>query len=354
MTDQDKHNPVDEHYMARCLELARKGLGATAPNPMVGCVIAHRDRIIGEGYHRAFGQAHAEVNAIASVRDPGLLAESTLYVNLEPCSHFGKTPPCSRLIIDKKIPRVVLGTADPNPGIKGTGIRQLKESGLQVRTGVLEKECRELNRRFFTYQEKKRPWILLKWARSQDGFIDLPRSADDPAEVHWITGPQARQWVHKWRSEEQAILVGTRTVMLDDPELTVRFWKGRNPLRLVIDRKGELPDTLKIFNGKADTLVFSSRPKTDREAVKYIKVPDQEDYIPFILNHLYEKGILSLMVEGGASLLGSFIRSGRWDEARVFTGKIRFESGVHSPEINREPAETIHMDDDTLEIYRNA
>jgi diaminohydroxyphosphoribosylaminopyrimidine deaminase/5-amino-6-(5-phosphoribosylamino)uracil reductase len=342
---------MDEHYMERCLELASKGLGSVAPNPMVGCVIVHGDRIIGEGYHRVYGEAHAEVNAIASVKDPGLLSGSTLYVNLEPCSHQGKTPACSRLILDRKIPRVVIGKADPNPVVAGKGLRMLKEGGTEVRTGVMEKECLELNKRFFTWHREKRPWVLLKWARTRDGFIDRLRPTENPDGVSWITNPPARQWVHKWRSEEQAILVGTRTALLDDPQLTVRHWQGRNPLRLVIDRKGTLPGHLKLFDGIAETLVFTSEPGKVYENAGCIQIPGSTDYLPAILGYLYEHEIQSLLVEGGAALLNSFIRSGLWDEARVFTGNAYFGQGIPSPVLPSVPVHRITTGDDLLEIY---
>ncbi len=350
---KSKVNEMDEYYMARCLDLARKGFGATAPNPMVGCVIVCGDRIIGEGYHRACGEAHAEVNALASVKDPGLLTDSTLYVNLEPCSHFGKTPPCSGLIIEKMIPRVVIGSLDPNPLVGGKGIRQMEKKGIKVSSGVLEGDCLELNKRFFTFHLKKRPYILLKWARTKDGFIDRHRQEGEPEGVNWITGKEARQWVHKWRSEEQAILVGTRTAAIDNPELTVRNWKGRNPLRLVIDREGKLPDHLNVFNGEADTLVFTSKPKENRDRVKYIIVPEGHDYITFLLDHLYDQEIQSLLVEGGAALFGSFIGAGLWDEARVFTGDRNFGKGIPSPELSAGPVEQLFPGGDLLEIYRN-
>ncbi len=356
---------MDELYMARCIELARKGVGVTAPNPMVGCVIVHEDRIIGEGYHQEYGQAHAEVNAIASVKETELLEDSTLYVNLEPCSHFGKTPPCSWLIIEKGIRNIVIGSMDPNPLIAGNGVRQLEENSCTVQSGILEKECLNLNKRFFTYHKKKRPWILLKWARTKDGFIDRERGGIEDRGgleergVNWITGKHARQLVHKWRSEVQSILVGTHTALVDDPELTVRDWQGKNPLRLVIDRKGILPEPLKLFNGKTDTLVFTSSDAYNSAGVKnrknleYVLLPDEKDYLPLILKHLYKLEIQSIMIEGGAALLNSCIESGLWDEARVFTGDVSFGSGVPSPEIPGEPSETLSEGPDRLEIFRN-
>ncbi len=339
--------------MERCLELAGKGLGATAPNPMVGCLIVCRNRIIGEGYHRAFGESHAEVNAIESVEDQDLLSESTLYVNLEPCSHFGKTPPCSRLIAEKRIPRVVIGTPDPNPRVGGSGLRYLEEKGIKVLSGVLAEKCTELNKRFFTFQLQKRPWVLLKWAQTEDGFMDRDRTGKGTQGVNWISGETARQWVHKWRSEEQAVLVGTRTALVDDPELTVRHWEGRNPLRLVIDREARLPGRLRLFSSAADTLVFTSRPGTDSKKVRYVEVPPQDNYIPFILRYLRGLEIQSLLVEGGAALINSFISSGTWDEARVFTGRKKFGSGLPAPEISLDPAGQLNVGGDLLEIYRN-
>jgi diaminohydroxyphosphoribosylaminopyrimidine deaminase/5-amino-6-(5-phosphoribosylamino)uracil reductase len=344
---------MDELYMQRCLDLAVNGLGSVAPNPMVGCVIVRAGRIIGEGYHRAWGEAHAEVNAIASVGDPEQLADSTLYVNLEPCSHLGKTPACSRMILDRKIPRVVVGTADPNPLVAGGGLRMLKEGGVEVRAGVMEGEGMELNKRFFTWHRKKRPWILLKWAKTGDGFLDRPRGKDDRSGVNWITGPDARQCVHKWRSEEQSVLVGTNTALLDDPALTVRQWKGRDPLRLVIDRVGKLPGHLKLFDGTAPTVVFTSKPGPGRDNAECVEVAPGNDYIPAILEYLYARNIQSLMVEGGAGLLNAFIRSGLWDEARVFTGTAYFKEGVPAPVLPSVPSHRITLGEDLLEIFRN-
>jgi diaminohydroxyphosphoribosylaminopyrimidine deaminase/5-amino-6-(5-phosphoribosylamino)uracil reductase len=324
---------------------------------MVGCVIVHEGRIIGEGYHRAYGKPHAEVNAIDSVRDPSLLAASTLYVNLEPCSHFGKTPPCSDLIVAKQIAKVVIGTPDPNLEVSGGGMRMLREAGVKVTSGILEEECLELNKRFFTYINRKRPWILLKWARSRDGFIDRDGNKNDPEGIGWITGMEARQLVHKWRSEEGSILVGTNTALKDNPELTVRYWKGPDPLRLVIDREGKLPADLHLFDGTTLTHVFTSNPGKDTDRVKYIHLPGGndhgDDYIPHILDHLYRMEVISLMVEGGASLLNSFLESGVWDEARVFTGNCTFRSGVPSPMIGTEPSQRQYIGDDLLEVYRN-
>lgn len=343
---------MDEKYMKRCIELARKGMGAVAPNPMVGSVIVHNGTIIGEGYHRQYGKEHAEVNAVASVREEKLLRDATLYVNLEPCFHFGKTPPCSELILEKEIPKVVIGSADPNP-VSGGGMKQLREKGVEVVHGILEKECLELNRRFITFQKEKRPWILLKWAKTEDGFIDVERKPGDTPGVNWITGPEARQWVHRWRSEEMAILVGTRTALVDDPELTVRHWQGRDPVRMVIDREGKLPGDLKLFNDRAETWVFTNHPKPGRNRIQFIGVGPEEDYIDRILRHLYESDVSSMMVEGGTATLNSFIDKGLWDEARVFTGRKEFGRGIPSPEISNTPRSSRMAGPDLLEIFRN-
>ena len=340
--------------MQRCLDLAANGLGYVAPNPMVGCVIVHEKRIIGEGFHQAWGKAHAEVNAIGSVKEPSLLSAATLFVNLEPCSHHGKTPACARLILESKIPRVVVGTEDPNPLVAGGGLRMLKEAGVEVNAGVMEEECRELNRRFFTWHREKRPWILLKWARTADGFLDRSRGKEDPAGVNWVTGVPARQWVHKWRSEEQAVLVGTHTAMLDDPALTVRHWEGRNPLRLVIDRNGKLPGSLRLFDGTAPTVVFTSNSDLRRENAESVLLRPEDDYLPGILEYLYRRDVQSLLVEGGAELLNSFIRTGLWDEARVFTGTAYFKEGVSAPLLPSAPVQRLTLGGDLLEIFRNA
>lgn len=345
--------------MRRCLELAEKGRGKTAPNPMVGSVVVHKGRIIGEGYHEGYGLPHAEVNAIASVKDEGMLRDSILYVNLEPCSHFGKTPPCSALILEKGIPEVVIGAGDPNPVSSG-GMAVLESKGVRVSSGILEEKCLELNRRFYTFQRERRPWILLKWAQSADGYMDIHRQPGDDPGVNWITGRQARQLVHRWRAEEMAVLVGTRTAKLDNPELTVRDWNGRNPLRLVIDRAGILDPGSKLFNDAADTVVFTSetadlkaRKDSPHSRVRYVAVPEGADYPEAISDYLVSEGCISLMVEGGAGLLGSFIGRGLWDEARVFTGTKNFGAGVKAPDVPGLAFSIEMIDQDSLEVYRN-
>jgi len=344
---------ADMLYMDRCLELARKGLGSTAPNPMVGCVLVAEGRIIGQGYHREFGKAHAEVNAIQSVKSAGMLASSTLYVNLEPCSHHGKTPPCTGLILDRGIPRVVIGTRDPNKAVSGKGISRLRDNGVEVSVGIREKECLELNRRFFTYHVNKRPYIILKWAQTKDGFIDRERGQGTDEKINWITGTLERQLVHKWRSEEQAILVGTRTALTDDPELTVRDWSGRQPLRLVIDRQGKLPGSLKLLDGKTPTAIFSHKTLKPAENIRQVKIPDHKDMVDGILDFLYESEIHSLIVEGGRETLEGFIRRNLWDEARVFTGDQLFRSGIRAPRLEADASAEHQVAGSMLSIFRN-
>ncbi len=343
----------DMEFMDRCLELAHKGLGNTAPNPMVGCVLVAGGRIIGQGYHREYGKAHAEVNAIQSVKKTELLASSTLYVNLEPCSHHGKTPPCSELILDKGIPRVVVGTRDPNKAVTGKGISRMAEHGVEVSVGIREKECLELNRRFFTYHGNKRPYIILKWAETKDGFIDRERTPGSSGSINWITGTMERQLVHKWRSEEQAILVGTRTALTDDPELTARDWSGRQPLRLVIDRKGILPGSLKLLDGKTPTVIFSERALKPAENIRRVKLPGDPDMVDGILDFLYSNEIQSLIVEGGRATLEGFIKRNLWDEARVFTGDQQFGSGIRAPRLETDASEKHQIAGSMLSIFRN-
>jgi diaminohydroxyphosphoribosylaminopyrimidine deaminase/5-amino-6-(5-phosphoribosylamino)uracil reductase len=339
--------------MRRCLELAAKGLGSTAPNPLVGCVIVHKDRIIGEGYHRMYGGPHAEVMAINRVLDLSLLTDSILYVNLEPCSHFGKTPPCTGLICEKGIPVVVSGTLDPNSIVRGKGIKFLKEKGMNVINDILKPECINLNKRFFTFHMKKRPYIILKWAQTKDCFIDVDRKAHATRRITWITDEASRRLVHKWRAEEQAILVGSRTVMMDNPRLTTRNWPGKNPLRLVIDREGSLSDNLQILDGSVETVVFTCKPKRDRTNLKYFLIDGNKDSISAVLEFLYANNIQSLVVEGGKILIDEFIRQETWDEARVFTGNVTFGRGVPAPVIQSEPVEQFEFAESLLKIYKN-
>jgi len=326
---------LHETFMSRCLQLAENGLGNAAPNPMVGSVIVHNNKIIGEGFHRKCGEAHAEVNAINSVKDKELLKDSTLYVNLEPCSHYGKTPPCSNLIIQHKIPRVVIGCKDTFSLVSGRGIEQLKNAGCAVIVGVMENEARWLNRRFFTFHEKKRPYIVLKWAQTIDGFVDVKRNENEPSKPFWITNDLCKRLVHKWRSEEQAIMVGTNTALKDNPQLNVREWFGNMPLRIVTDRNLRLPKNLNIFDNSQKTLIFNSLKNEISDKIEFVKIDfseNKKNSVLQILEKLYERNILSVFVEGGSELLNTFISNHLWDEARVFTGHKYFYEGTKAPD----------------------
>ncbi len=329
-----------ENYIKRCIEIAKNGLGATAPNPMVGSVIVYNNNIIGEGYTSAYGSHHAEVNAINSVKNKELLKDATLYVTLEPCSHSGKTPPCSDLIIKHHIPNVVVGCLDDNPQVAGKGIAKLKASGCNVTVGVLETNCKQHHKRFFTFHNKKRPYIILKWAETLDGFI-APLEKDAKMPV-WITNKFSRQLVHKWRAEEQAILVGTNTITEDNPSLTVRDWTGKNPTRIVIDRENKLSESYSVFNAEADTL------KISKNNVDFNK-PLAEQMIAL----LYSKNINSVIIEGGAQTIETFIDEHLWDEARVFRGPTNFKNGIKAPEFHGQLISEEKIIDDTLHIYVN-
>lgn len=336
-----------EQYMQRCLDLAIKGLGNVAPNPMVGCVIVHNHKIIGEGYHQQYGGPHAEVNAINSVVNKDLLAQSTLYVSLEPCSHFGKTPPCADLILQKKIPEVIIAGSDPNPLVAGKGIARLKQAGVLVTKDVLKQQADYLNRKFIVYHTQKRPFITLKWAQSADGFMAL----NEPRQV-WFTNAESKKLMHKWRTEEQAILVGKNTVAIDDCELTARLWPGKNPLRVVIDRRLELPADRKIFNGKAPTLVFNQIKSSTEGVNRFIKVDFDTDLLHQILNTLYQQGIQALTVEGGPETLSHFINRQLWDEARIFTSPMRLEKGKPAPALSAKLVDETEIESDILRIYK--
>jgi diaminohydroxyphosphoribosylaminopyrimidine deaminase/5-amino-6-(5-phosphoribosylamino)uracil reductase len=337
--------------MDRCLELARLGAGSVSPNPMVGCIIVYDGEIIGEGFHEKYGEAHAEVNAVRTVKNQTLLNNCTLYVSLEPCSHFGLTPPCSDLIIEKKIPRVVIGTIDSFAKVAGKGIEKLKKAGIDVRVGILEKECREINKRFFTFHEKKRPYIFLKWAETADGFIDFDRTKNQFGEPTWITGEKALVRVHQMRAVEDAILVGTNTALKDNPSLTVRHCAGRNPLRLVIDNQLRLPENLNLFDGTVKTIVFNSLKDEVIGNIEFVKIDFGKKMIHQILKKLYQQNIQSLIVEGGKQLLESFIQENLWDEAFRFVGNKQFTSGIKAPQISGTIVHTEKTDGDQLYIY---
>lgn len=333
---------TDEKYIHRCIELASNGLCNAAPNPMVGAVIVHNGKIIGEGYHARCGEGHAEVNAIRSVKDESLLKESTIYVSLEPCSHYGKTPPCADLIISKGIPRVVVGCIDPFSQVSGRGIQKLRDAGIDVTVGVLEDECKNLIRRFVTFNTRKRPYITLKWAESADGFIDINRENGSPVVM---STPITSMYVHKQRAEHKAILVGRKTALLDNPSLTTRNWYGANPLRLVIDRTLSLPSNLRLFDHTTPTLVFTEREKTAEENLEYITLDFSKDILPQILTVLYERKIQSLLVEGGTTLLQSFIDTELWDEIFVEHSAKVLGEGVKSPVIHKGTVKETEMRD---------
>jgi len=344
------------YYMKRCIQVAKNGAGTTAPNPMVGCVIVHSDKIIGEGFTSPYGGAHAEVNAIFSVRDTELLRKATLYVTLEPCSHFGKTPPCADLIIKHTIPKVVIGTLDPHDKVSGKGVQRLRQAGCEVEVGVLEWACREHHKRFLTFHEKKRPYIILKWAQTLDGFIAPDHAARkvDP-EPFWITNQYSRQRVHQWRSEEQAILVGTRTVLADNPKLDVRHWEGQSPLRVVLDRNLKIPPQFHVLDGSVPTLVLTEVGDTSGyiSGLSYEILDFSSNLVEQICNVLYSHSVTSVLVEGGTQTLQSFIDSRIWDEARVFTGNQKFHNGIEAPKLSGNLTQTETMLTDTLYTYRN-
>jgi diaminohydroxyphosphoribosylaminopyrimidine deaminase/5-amino-6-(5-phosphoribosylamino)uracil reductase len=340
--------------MKRCLELASQGLGWVAPNPLVGSIIVHEGKIIGEGYHMEYGGPHAEVNAINSVKDPGLLEDSILYVTLEPCAHFGKTPPCTNLIIEKMIPQVVIGTIDSNPETSGLGIARLEEAGIRVASGVLQKECMDMNRRFFTYHNKLRPYVILKWAQTEDGFMDVARQKDNPIMPTWITGDVERMLVHKWRSEEQSIMVGTNTAEKDNPKLNVREWEGLTPLRIVIDRECRLKPELSLFDQTIPTLVITTKTMPSKHNLEYVNIDFSTNPFTDIFAELHRREIQSVMVEGGNQLLTSIMFHDLWDEARVFSGiNKRFYQGVKAPMIRDKPVNREEYSTSILEIYRN-
>lgn len=343
---------IHEKYIKRCIKLAENGFGTTYPNPMVGSVIVYENKIIGEGWHKKAGEPHAEVNAIRSVKDKSLLKKATIYVSLEPCSHFGKTPPCCDLIIEHQIPNVVVGTVDPNERVAGNGIKKLIAAGANVTVGVLEKECNELNKRFFTFHQQKRPYIILKWAETQDGFLSPEKEIDQDRKPVWITNSYSRQLVHKWRSEEQAILVGTQTVIDDNPKLNTRDWSGNNPVRVVLDQNNRIPKDSFIFDNSVKTILFTkSETNLSAENTNFEVIDFNQNTIPQILAVLHQNQIQSIIIEGGLQTLQSFIDQNIWDEARIFIGKTTFEKGTKAPVIQKKnPAKTYIQGDELLNI----
>ncbi len=347
-----------EFFMQRCLQLAALGHGHVAPNPLVGCVIVHDEDIIGEGYHQAFGQAHAEINAINTVADQTILAESTLYVNLEPCSHHGKTPPCVDFILDKGIKKVVIAQQDPNPLVAGKGIQLLKEVGVMVDVGILQKEAREMNRHFTIFHEKKRPYITLKWAESSDGFIAPVATDPEYLNKKKISNPLTNRWVHKLRAGHQAILVGANTAMLDNPQLNLRHWLGLNPLRIVVDPQLRLPSHLHLLDGGTPTLVIHdlkvNAPQSMHPNIEYAGLDLNTNLIGQLLDLLFAKGIQSLLVEGGKMVLHSFLSTASWDEVFRIVSPTTMHRGITVPRMNTAADSSFHILEDEILIYKNS
>tara|TARA_B100000678_G_scaffold115582_1_gene96735 strand:+ start:22995 stop:24047 length:1053 start_codon:yes stop_codon:yes gene_type:complete len=345
-----------EFYLQRCIQLAKNAMGNTYPNPLVGSVIVYDDQIIGEGWHKKAGEPHAEVNAINSVKDKSLLKKATIYVSLEPCSHFGKTPPCSDLIIANKIKRVVIGTMDPFAKVQGRGIQKLMSAGCEVILGVLEEESQELNKRFFTFHQHQRPYIILKWAQTKDGFI-APETQNSREPV-WITNSGSKQLVHKWRSEEQSILVGTETAIKDNPKLNTRLWEGKNPVRVVLDRNLRIPADSHLLDGNIKTIVIIDA-KTEipsalkKENIHFEKLNFNLNLAEEICKVLFQHELQSVIIEGGKQTLQTFIDVNLWDEARVFTGKAFFKNGIKAPTFSGKIIEKQEIASDQLEIYKN-
>lgn len=342
-----------DKFMRRCIDLAGKAEGLTYPNPLVGAVLVYDDKIIGEGYHLKAGEPHAEVNAINSVTEKSLIPRSILYVSLEPCSHFGKTPPCADQILDWKIPKIVIGTTDTSNNVSGNGIRKLLNNGKEVVTGILEEECRWLNRRFFTFHEKRRPYIILKWAQSADGYIDVIRETDSSAEPHWISGKPERVLVHKWRAEEQAILVGAGTARNDNPSLNVRYWSGTDPVKLILSNSGDIDKYLTVNETNGTVIVFTGNPGHDAGNAVKVELKKDSPAAVQIARYLYDNGLQSLFIEGGAQVLSHFISTGLWDEARIFTGNVDFRRGVKAPGIKGKQISMVSFDLSRLETLIN-
>ncbi|WP_235843200.1 bifunctional diaminohydroxyphosphoribosylaminopyrimidine deaminase/5-amino-6-(5-phosphoribosylamino)uracil reductase RibD [Maribacter hydrothermalis] len=347
---------IDENYMLRCVQIANNGLGITAPNPMVGALIVCDNTIIGEGFTSAYGGSHAEVNAINSVKNSSLLKSSTLYVTLEPCSHYGKTPPCADLIIKMGIPRVVIGIKDPHEKVAGNGIKKLEEAGCEVKIGVLQKECLEHHKRFLTFFTKRRPYIILKWAETADGFIaPEPTKREEEKKPYWITNTKSRQLVHKWRSEEAGILAGTKTVLADNPQLNLRDWAGKAPTRIVLDRSLKIPSDFHVFDCKQKTIICTeiTDRKADIEGITYKIINFNSDVPQQLCNMMYEEQIQSVIIEGGSQTLQSFIEANLWDEARIFRGANSFTKGIAAPKIVGHTQQQIQILTDQLTIVRN-
>ncbi len=341
---------LHEKYMMRCIQLAKNGLGTSYPNPLVGSVIVENDRIIGEGWHYKAGMPHAEVNAIHSLKNKKSLQDATIYVNLEPCSHYGKTPPCSDLIIESGIKKVVVGSMDPNPKVAGRGIKKLQDAGIEVEVGVLKDECDFLNRRFFTFHAKKRPFIILKWAESADGFIAPANSERLEKAPVWITNKYSRQRVHQFRAQEQAILIGTSTAAQDNPSLTTRDWYGKNPVRIVLDKTLRLPSKLQVFDKQVKTLVFTENKMKNQPNLEYVQVNFSKDLLENLCEELFKRELQSVIIEGGTHTIQSFIDKQLWDEAYIFKGCNNFRSGIKAPKLSGKIISSEFIKSDNLQI----
>jgi diaminohydroxyphosphoribosylaminopyrimidine deaminase/5-amino-6-(5-phosphoribosylamino)uracil reductase len=344
-----------EFYIKRCLELAALAIGSVSPNPMVGCVIVVNDEIIGEGYHQEYGKAHAEPNAVKAVFDKygdeaeNLLKQATAYVNLEPCAHFGKTPPCADLLVKHQLKKVVIGNRDPFSSVDGKGIEKLKNAGIEVISGILDDECRYFNRRFFTRIQQQRPYIILKWAETANGYF-----ATKEGHQKWISGALAKRLAHQWRTEEDAILIGKQTAIMDNPQLTAREWPGKNPIRLVIDKNLQIPSSNPIFNTAAKTIIFNEVKTDVVDNIHYIQMEDMHFYLAQkIAFQLYLMDIQSVLIEGGANVLNQFLTANLWDEARIFTSSNSWPDGIPSPTVNGNILEEIQIGNDKLSIYIN-
>ncbi|WP_299461885.1 bifunctional diaminohydroxyphosphoribosylaminopyrimidine deaminase/5-amino-6-(5-phosphoribosylamino)uracil reductase RibD [uncultured Microscilla sp.] len=338
---------VDEKFMQRALDLAVLGAGKVSPNPMVGCVIVHQEQIIGEGWHRFYGKAHAEVNAVNAVENKALLSEATVYVTLEPCAHQGKTPPCADLLTKHQVKRVVVCNRDPHPLVGGKGLEKLRMAGIEVTVGILEAQGKELNKRFFTGLLKQRPYVIFKWAETADGFI-----ARKNYESKWISNKMSRMLVHKWRTEEDSIMVGSNTARYDNPKLNARLWKGRNPARVVIDRRLKLPSNLHLYNQQQLTLVYNQLSRSQASNLEFVKL-DKDKFLEEVLLDLYEKNIRSVIVEGGSTLINLLIEQNMWDEARVFKStQTVFHEGIKAPKVQGHLVNTERIMDDFYYEYR--
>ncbi len=341
---------TDEQFMQRCIELARNGAGTVSPNPMVGAVVVHDSKIIGEGWHRKAGEPHAEVHAINAVKDQQSLRKSTVYVSLEPCSHFGKTPPCSDLLVEKQVKRVVVGCTDPNPEVAGKGIEKLIRGGIEVVEGVLEKDCRHLNAKFFTFHQRQRPFITLKWAQTADGYMDKQRSADERGSFP-ISGKLAQVFVHKMRTEHDAILIGRQTAFIDNPGLSSRVFNGKSPRPLILDRHNKLPKNLKVLQNPA-TKHFVLKENVD-ESFPSIPISSEAHFILEVLSVCYKMNIQSVLVEGGAVIHQAFLNQDLWDELVVLESKQELQDGLKAPQLLSKPIKEEKLGEDQLKFYRH-